>query len=270
MGLIYAGVLLITILIGFLNYYIFKEEHPSNKKLGVIVGIQFIAVSFIAILTYKVTVADAKDTQTIIDTGNYNKELGEKTQLLTRQIDSLQSIDDLIMKHSDSLNKKIDSVSDISRKLVDNINSVIKEQSEENAITGKFDFDSGKPLYGSDMITVNFGAMTATNTILPDPKIWYKAGMHLIHLPDDSEPITFGLENHKLTVTVDIYNLNGDLMVSIDKNNWHRYTNNTGIFNYDKNGFEIFDNKGNIAFSMDVKANKINIQGYIILGSIIK
>ncbi|HVX28080.1 MAG TPA: hypothetical protein VHB70_17160 [Parafilimonas sp.] len=265
MGVIYALVAILTILLGLIDYVLLKDEHRNNRKLFVIIIIQFLAVVTMASMTYYITITDAQNTQTIIDTGNFNKHLGEQTQLLTKQIDSLQSLDDSIMKHSDSLSSKIDSVSDISKNLAYDINSVIKEQSEENAITGKFDFDMGKPLNGDDMITVHFGSMTATNTILPVPNVWYKAGMHLIVLPDSSEPITFGLENHKLTVSLDIYDLNGNLMVSIDKNNWHRYTNNTGIFNYDKNGFEIFDNKGNIALSMDLKGNNIVIQGYVFI-----
>lgn len=263
MEVIYVLIMLITILLGLVDFIILREELKSKKRLYFIIGVQFAAVTILAIMTYRVAVSDARDTQTIIDTGNYNKHLAEQTQLITKQIDSLQNLDDSIMRHSDSLGNKIDSITDISKVLTNNINQLVKEQSEENALTGKFDFDTGRPLNGTDEITVHYGSMTATNRILDDPKVWW-AGMHLIKFSDGFEPIVFGLDNHKLLISVDVYDLNGNLIVKIDKNYWHRFTNNTGIFNYDKNGFEVFDNRGNIALSMDFKSQKIDIQGYLI------
>lgn len=264
MGIVYVLVGLITIVIGFCEYIFLISEHNSIRKIIFFAIIQFASIILLATMTYKITVANGKDTQTIIDTGNYNKHIGEQNILLSRQIKKLQGLDDLITRHSDSLTKKIDTITNASNKIISAVDSVIKEQSEENALTGYFSFDVGKPLYGSDTLTLQFGGMTHTNTILPDPKVWYKSGINLIVFQDGFKPIKFDLVKHKLVVSVDVYDLSGNLIVKIDKNYWHRYTNNTGIFNYDKSGFEIFDNRGNIALSMDFSSKKINIQGYLI------
>ena len=258
------SVLTISILIAFTDYFILKGAHLSNKKLLGFCFFQLIFTILLGVVTFFITKSENEKSDNILATGYLNTQIGKRTEELASQIKTLSNINDSIVRHSDSLASKIDVLTKGSGKLINNIDRRAFAESEENALTGRFKFDVGKPLHGTDTLTVHFGALTAVNTILPDPKIWYKAGMHLITFQDGFEPITFGLKNHKLVISVDVYDLSGNLIVKIDSNFWHRYTNNTGIFNYDKAGFEVFDNRGNIALSINLTAKKISIQGYLI------
>lgn len=253
-----VAVLVFSLLLAGCNYFMLKSEHLNNKK---IIGFCFLELVFtvsLSFITYLITKSDTEKSDNILSTGR-------RTEELTKQIERLSLINDSIAAHSDSLTIKIDTLTQRANKLIGNIDTRTEQQSEENALTGQFNFDFGKPLYDTSTITVVFGTITGVNTIKPDPKIWYKAGMHLIHFSDGFEPITFDLKNHRLVLSLKVYDLNGNLIVSIDNNYWHRYVNNTGIFNYDKRGFEVFDNRGNIALNVNlISKDTIVLQGYLI------
>ncbi len=80
---------------------------------------------------------------------------------------------------------------------------------------------------------------------------------------DDIYPIEWHINDDKPEVTCICYDLNGNWMVDVRKNYWRRNPNVSSKFNYDSKGFEVIDNKGNVALSIDIsQKNTIVIQGY--------
>jgi hypothetical protein len=134
-------------------------------------------------------------------------------------------------------------------------------------ISGKFDFNYWEKLYDTSIINGQFGGLEFRNTVKPIPGLWY-TGTHLftIATPDgELEPIKFGVKDHRLYITVDIYDLDGNPLVEIDSNRWTRSGSSLTKFNYDDKGFEIFDKDSHIAFSVDFPTyNTIKMQGYLI------
>ncbi|MBP6022561.1 hypothetical protein [Ferruginibacter sp.] len=78
----------------------------------------------------------------------------------------------------------------------------------------------------------------------------------------NERPFNIGIQNDKLLINTKVYDINDNLIAEIENNKWRLNKNYAGKFNYDKTGFEVIDNKGNIAMSVDVLAsNMVAIQG---------
>lgn len=55
----------------------------------------------------------------------------------------------------------------------------------------------------------------------------------------------------KYHISTEIRDLQGRLIFSIDDNKWQVFRNAAGKFNYDDNGFEVYDKEGRIAFNFN-------------------
>lgn len=76
------------------------------------------------------------------------------------------------------------------------------------------------------------------------------------------EPIKIEIKDQQLVLSLKIFDPDGNLIAEVKNNNWRPYRNFYGVFNYDSSGFEVKDNQGNIAVSIDVKTNnRVAIQG---------
>lgn len=248
---------------GLVLFMKFNENVLIKKPTKRLLVAEFIIGFLIALFAFvfnKVSGEQVDKIQATTDT----------TYILSKHINTLEILDSTLTTNIDSitainkqLSEEIKTLSEKSNQIIDTISSMVSSQREESALTGIFEFDLGRPVYDSTEIKVEYGTVIAINTIKRLPDKWW-SGMSFIKFKDGFEPITFDVKNRKLVVSVDIYDLDGNLLVRIKDNVWRRYDNNTGQFNYNKNGFEIFDNRGNIALNIKLKNGSIKVQGYLI------
>lgn len=125
------------------------------------------------------------------------------------------------------------------------INKLDIKTDQEFAVTGNFDFTFDSPLQDNDEILFPLGGMIIAF------KVW-----QLKNDIDFHQPFSFKIINQKLVMSCSIYDLDGRWIAEVENNKWRINKNNTGKFNYDSKGFEVFDNKGRIVLSLDIRQNK--------------
>ncbi|HTI08245.1 MAG TPA: hypothetical protein VL832_06800 [Puia sp.] len=69
--------------------------------------------------------------------------------------------------------------------------------------------------------------------------------------------LTTYVVNLKYFITATIYDLHGNLIFLVQDNKWQIFKNSIRKYNYDDNGFEVFDKDGRIAMSIDFRTFRI-------------
>lgn len=234
-----------------------NEELDKKKSINTLFIFNVIFAFIIGVSTLVLNLYQSKQFNEIQDTGKETLDTARATKQLAEEIKNLQEVNDRIVSN-------VGKLTSASNGLIKRIDSTTTETSKENALTGEFSFNLGQPIYDSSTITVTYGAFEATNSVKPIKGKWY-TGFNFIKFRDGTVPLTFDVINNKLVMSLKVYDLNGDMIVDIINNHWYRYQNNTGKFNYDSRGFEIFDKKGDLVFNVNMFSNnKMKMQGYLI------
>jgi hypothetical protein len=169
------------------------------------------------------------------------------TKILNQNVELSQQSRDLITK--------VHELTDQTKKLIDTINKRAAYESEENAITGELQF-KGSPIFKEDdPISIVFGGMTMGNSL----KLW-KNGAKALGV-NGKNPLKMEVEGNKILFSLNVYDIDGNLVAEIDKNNWRPNKNFTGKFNYDNSSFEVVDNKGRLAINIQYSGKDIIING---------
>lgn len=211
-----------------------------------------------AIATYVSTKRTDKQQTNIEELGEINKELGSKNQDLTNEVKKLSKLNISISEENKDLSIQSKILIEEVRKLTVSSNSLISRLDDkadkviaENLITGelKMDFDINTP--GNQKPTIILGGGQFEDNGLPVLSI----GGFI--------PLTTKYLNKKLLISMKVYDLAGNLIAELEDNNWRPNKNFTGKYNYDRRGFEVINNQGNIAASFDIVGpNTIKIQGF--------
>jgi len=72
-----------------------------------------------------------------------------------------------------------------------------------------------------------------------------------------SQVMTTYILDLKYFITASIYDLHGNLLFQAQDNKWQVFKNAAGRYNYDDNGFELYDKSGQIALSIDFKVYRV-------------
>lgn len=136
----------------------------------------------------------------------------------------------------------------------------------ELATCGVFDFPFGPLVSPATDVSVNlgdrqYGTYTYAEILIhPMQEFYTVPNLHLY------------TSDFKFFLSASIKDLNGNMLVEIKDNKWMIYKKNVGKYNYDTNGFEVYDKAGHISLSLDFKpanqsATSLTVQGVIPLTS---
>lgn len=174
----------------------------------------------------------ANNAQKIADR---NSELAVKNLQLTTKANELISRVDLLTEQSYELVKKLDTKTD-----------------EEFAVSGEFEFSINQGKSIVQIYSIEMGGNLALVT-------YNQRNMSLIHIGDVCD---IYLRDFKLMVTGKFYDLQRNLIAEIEENRWRVSKTSVSKFNFDENGFEVFDIKGRLVVQFDIRGPKIKLQGY--------
>ena len=213
--------------------------------------------------TYVANNRTEKQQQNIEKLGEINKELGIKNKDLSEEVKKLSELNNSIAQENKKLGEDNISLSSQTKELIEKVNKLtttsytlinkldIKTEKEfaENAITGELEmeFDLSSKESKPPIIIIGGGPNDAGTPII-------SIGSFM--------PIITKKINNKLLISMKVYDLRGNLIAEIEDNKWRPNKNFSGKYNYDKKGFEVINNQGNIAASFDIVGpNTIKVQG---------
>ncbi len=221
-----------------------------------------------AIIGYIVSRDDSNQKNRIENLGRINNDLTKEVEKLSHLNTDIAMQNSVLAVENNKLANKANELVEEVKKLTAASNELIRrvdlrteEQSALTALSGIIDFDNDKPLMDEEMLNLHLG-----NNKLGNPVSDYKKENRpvLLNLTDgDFVPIK--IVDGKLKFSVKIYDLGGNWIANISDNYWIRNPNNTGLFNYDAHGFEVIDNGGFVALSVNiVSRTDIEMQGYLV------
>lgn len=190
-----------------------------------------------------------------IDSMSYvNHEIDSSTQVMVNSNNQLTSNNLELTKDADLITRKTEKVTQESKSISEVLNTKTDQEFE---VTGEFDF----PIDSS----YSNGLLVNVVTGIPSAGGYTKAelgnGTYRIL---SYENFQINTSKHKFIITGTIYDLNDNIIVEIQENKWRLNKNSVSKFNYDNNGFEVFDNTGRVAMSLNfVKRGNLPNSGEI-------
>lgn len=170
--------------------------------------------------------------------GNKVKELQEANIEISKRIETLTVSSNLLIEEV----KKLSVQSEL---IIKNIDAKADKEYAKNTSTGELELNYYTSGTEKLIFVLGGGSLDDANITIGNER-----------------PFKIQLQNGQLYVTTKVYDIDNNLIAEIENNKWYLNKNYAGKFNYDKTGFEVIDNKGNIALSIDVLAsNKVAIQG---------
>jgi len=194
-------------------------------------------------------------------------------KILTHSIYGLDSTNKRLIDSIQNLAININKLDSINLVVANSLHQITKEKFEENTLTGQFNFD-----FIYDTILPNNIATPSVFLKLGSFQFSYYTRNINSYIPvfysniHDTLPIQIEIINDRLFVSLKVYDLARNIIVEVKRNCWIRNPNYCPRFNYDNEGFEFFDNKGNIALSFNLRYNNhffwagdrfVEIKGYI-------
>lgn len=243
------------------SLYAFADYYKSQelKDLG------FAIILFIgAIATLIQTIDDNEQSDNI-------EKLSQLDTALSKHIDTLVTIDTALSNKTNNLSNQsilignqnkdllntVELLTKESRSLIKSVNEIVKHNSEENLQSGELKMNFSKTYNENDDVFVTIGGMTAGNTV---KALKNGSGLFII---GDKDPISIHFDNkNRILISIDVYDLFGNLIAEINDNNWRPNKNFTGKFNYNDTSFEVINNQGEVAISIDfLQDNRIILKG---------
>jgi hypothetical protein len=248
------------------------DDTSNGRNVRAFIAGQFVIGFVIVGCNLIINIRDEGKMTNIDDTTKNIDTTTKESKLIAKNIERLQQLDSLLTAHIDSITRDNNRLTGDVKSIVDNSKGVIKEiknisenQIDENALSGKLELTANKPFIGDSLINISFGTLSTHKKANI-----YNNGKALTFLgfgnqSGDFGAITMKIVGNKILISVTIYDLFGNWIVDIVNNNWRRNPNNTGKFNYDKNGFEMIDNRNHVAFNFHIKSQyDILMSGYIL------
>lgn len=234
-----------------------------------------IAAGFVA---YYSTVKNNQQTDNIQELGKKTKELGELNKSIGQRVEIITTESKRITEENKDLSKKnielseqtksliseVQHLTEKSKILIDKIEATTTKNAKENLQSGGIKLII-KPFYKeNDTVRFLFGRSNWSNNIS-------RIKENLIKFPDAGSRLGMGTfpvvkfkldNNNKILFSVQVYDLDDNLIVEVKDNYWWYNKNFISKYNYDDTGFEVLDNKGHIVISIDVLDNNtIRFQG---------
>lgn len=247
--------------------YSFKEYYDSGLKKDLWFGIILFAS---AAWTLWQTIKDNEQANTIEKQTATTQRLAELDSTLSIQLDSLVRIDTgLSRKSNDIANQSlavsnqnqqlithVKGLSEQSKRLINAVNKRSAYEATENLETAELKMNFSKSFKDEDMVTVVIGNNTITTYIS-----WIKQGGSFVNM-GGKDLFNAHFINNKIFISLNVYDLYGNLIAEIVDNNWRPNKNFTGKFNYDDTSFEVINNQGEVAINVDfLSNNKIIVNG---------
>lgn len=267
------GAWVLTALIGLA----IEIRHPdgNTKSRRRLLLFQFIAIAVFAAISTISSYYSGKTQNQIKDTVNYtsdlsreivklqniNNEIGNRIEILSQKNNEIVERNVSLSKESQLLIKEVQTLTNRSKELIASIDKRTMEEAEMNAQTGRLEMSFNREVSNQDRVMVTFGNNTGWNTV---QEIKNGAKPFLV---EDTDPLSIRFDNkNNLIFDLKVFDLDGNLVAEIVDNYWRPNKNFVGKFNYDDKGFEVIDNKDNIAISVDITgSNKITIQGMFVI-----
>lgn len=201
-----------------------------------------------------------------------NKLNGEVMQLSTlnnmiaNRIDTIVSENNSLTQQNIALTNKtnvlveqVEKLTAASNALIKNVDIRTEKTTAENVVTGEINLEYERPLEDNEKLTIRAGGFKSTNFVgkykEKDPP------QHIII--DNKDIIPLKIVDGKIKFSVTVYDLSGNLLAEVKENVWRRNPNSTCKFNYDSRGFEIIDNRGFTALSVNLDSRtQVSIEGY--------
>lgn len=163
-----------------------------------------------------------------------------------------------VLAKSDSLIEaqyEINRLTKTSQALINELNS---KTDEEFKVTGSFSF-SFDSLKNSDQYEVVLGKFkTGSPFNIPELKV-NNCNYGLIN----HNNLNIRIQDCKLVIDAKVYDVERNLIAEVSENSWRINRNFVSKFNYDDKGFEVFDNKGRVALSVDIRRDGVFVRGIL-------
>ena len=228
----------------------------------------FIAGIFALLATFFSTTQDSQQKNNIEQLGFKNKELSEEVKKLgtinntiSTRIEEIttankKTVDEnlLLSRQSRELISEVQKLTGETKTLVKLVNERTAYAAAENLQSGELHI-TFEPTF-QNIISGTIGGMTSTSTIenINKGNSLFKIG--------GKDPLSMKFDHKKMLISMRVFDLEGHLIAEVENNYWRPNKNFTGKMNYDDKGFEVIDNMGNIAVSIDIVGNnQIIIQG---------
>lgn len=189
-----------------------------------------------------------------------SNEISERIEKMT-EANNILSVENFeLAKQNKDLISDVRGLTDQSKELIKKINKQVEYQAAANIITEELemDFETKSTLSDKDLFKIKIGGISHTNPIL-----YLKKGLNLKLSVEGKEHIFVKLgEKNNLLFSFKILDVDGNILVELEENRWRPNKNLISKYNYDKTGFEVFNNKGQIIISLDIISNDlVVIQG---------
>ncbi|TWJ02443.1 hypothetical protein JN11_01416 [Mucilaginibacter frigoritolerans] len=204
---------------------------------------------------------DASQSDNIERLGNETQKLSALNRDISIKIQQITTANKQTSDENLALNQKskeliieVQKLTIETQKLIAKVDERTAYEAAENLQSGELHLDFSQAF--TDKISFRIGGNTFSN-----PLKNFKMGAKIFQFAD-KDPISIGFDHSKILISMKVFDLKGNLIAEIENNFWRPNRNFTGKFNYDDHGFEVMDNEGNIAVSIDITGtNQLDIQG---------
>ncbi len=211
-----------------------------------------IASTLSVFAAYYSSVQDQTQKDQIQRLGQISNNLGETNVELGYKIKDLQEVNlqvtnriENLTVNSNLLIEEVNKLSAQTKQIIESMDIKADKEYAKNTSAGELELNFKS--IGNQKLVFMLGGGTMDDASL-------QIG--------NEQPFKIGIQNDKLLINTKVYDINDNLIAEIENNKWRLNKNYAGKFNYDKTGFEVIDNKGNIAMSVDVlTSNTVAIQG---------
>jgi hypothetical protein len=195
-----------------------------------------------------------KFTEQTVKLGELNAALSNNIQQISTQNNIATEETKKIVESSQLLVSQMSELTKQSQDLIVAINKRAEHEAAVNAPTGEL-FEIKHKFNDNDLIAVSVGGITDQKKVG-----WYKNGAGVFVI-GKKQPFDLRFENGKLLFSLKVFDVKGNLVAEIENNKWRPNKNFAGKYNYDDLAFEVIDNRGNVAISLEYSSSIIKIKG---------
>lgn len=224
-------------------------------------AIMLMVIGVLAVVAnYINSVKDTQQKDNIERLGNENKNLSIEIKALgTLNEDLSKKIEKIVTENQKASDQSLllsqqskELISEV-KKLTIKVDQTTANQAAENKQSGELIFNKRFSDITSFIIGGNSFDISLKEIEKGEAKL-FKFG--------DREPISLKVVDNKLLLSMQVFDLKGNLIAEIEDNFWRPNRNFTGKYNYDDKGFEVLDNEDNIAVNINITdSGNLEIQG---------
>ena len=244
------------------------EKQNKRKRSFIIfsIGIAFIVLT----ISFVKNVYTQQQFDRIEKLDSLNNQLGIRIDSLTKINNLLTAgVDTIVNKNKDISEKNLKFSNEIdslvlevnplvraSKKLIAKVDKNTSYEAEQNLQTGQLLMQFKSPFKNNDFVFIILGKTVDHNSVVN-----IKNGSLPIRIYND-DLMQIHFKDGEMLVSMNVYDIQGNLIAEIKNNYWRPNKNFSGKFNYDKKGFEVINNQGQVALNVDFSGyNTIKVQG---------